>query len=192
MNTIRLVVVCASFFVLSAYADQAFETIEHSCNAEKKQYQLYYQIFWNTPAPSGSDFTSVPGKKTKHKCILNGTPITAEVVLYEPRAQGMGGGVPGGIVLSLKYGEMEILKEVPVNSNDFSRLERVVLKQLKDGIEITFCGSHWRKETGEKPGCFVERHKNAQLPRELYTRANFPFSKYDPNSRLETDGYLPQ
>lgn len=186
MSTSRLVGVLLFSCWSSAQADLAFEAIEHSCDTQREQFQLYYQVFWNTPAPGGPDTSSAPGEAS-HSCRLDDFLIETELSLHEPSGQGMCGGVPGGYVYRLTFGEMEILQDMPMNSCYLSHLNRVMVKARKHEIQITFCGSVLRKGKGEEPGCFVEHYEKSLLPRHLYNGSNFPYSKFDSSIQLEAD-----
>lgn len=166
-----------------AYADEPSETIQHSCDGTNKQFKLHYQIYWNEPAPSGKEFSSEAGKSA-FSCKLGNTLIRGNLILYSPSAQGMCGGLPGGQIESLQIGKVEILNRMPMNSCYSSWLDYVLVQSRNDIIKITFCGSHYQKDSGEKKGCFTEHFPKTALPKHLYSGSNFPFEKYQPDATI--------
>lgn len=169
-----------------AHADEPFETIEHSCDVKKNQFKIHYQIYWNEQPPNTKDF-SVPGKSS-FSCRLGKLRIKGRLNIYQPSSRGMCGGIPGGQIESLNIGGMELLTRMPINSCYSSWLDYVLVQAHKNSVEVTFCGSHYREESGEQPGCFTEKFSTSALSGLVYDGVNFPFDKYQPNTSVKRDG----
>lgn len=181
MSTFLIVLLALFGYSVFAYADEPNETLQYSCDVTKKLFKLHYQVYWNEPAPRGNDFLSEAGKRA-FSCKLDNMLIQGNLALYSQSAQGMCGGLPGGQIERLKLDRMVILNRMPINSCYSSWLDYVSIQSKRDTIEITFCGSHYRKDLGERPGCFTEQFSKSSLPRHLYRGGNFPFEKFQPNT----------
>lgn len=178
-----LLVVGLWFTATTAFADQAFEAMEHSCDSNAGKLRIHYQIFWNVQAPSNENFISIPGEY-KRTCMIGSLKFETEIKLYESSPRGMCGGVPGGMIESLSVNGIGIVRGMSFNSCYSNWLDDISINVVKDNLEITYCGSQ-SLAGGEQAGCFVDRYPISKLPAQPYNGANFPYSRYRSKKVLE-------
>ena len=163
-----------------AQAETFEENIAYRCDADNKQFYFYYETVWGDLAGT-TDY-----KRRMATCNIDGTVIKFDYKIDLSHGEsGVCSSVPGGVVNVLKIGAMKALTGIGLNSCHTSRLESAVVTLQSDAIEITYCGSHYLSQVGERNGCFTEHHKKSKLPRQLYNAANFPYVKFEPNHSLQ-------
>jgi hypothetical protein len=165
------------------FGDQVFESIQVTCDPKRMIFEVFYSESWNSSASSPEAIT-VPGRYHR-VCLLGNTKIRTDIVLNTPGG-GTCGATPGGIV-SIKYGDTEVINRELFNHCTSNRLDNVHISEQKDTVNVMFCGTRYAEMGGIQEGCFTEKFKKNSMPKRILLDSTFPYSKFTPTTLCSHD-----